>query len=123
MLIAVADSFQFLKVCDVQCCSVRYYHVGIVERSLPKMVSRNRLSDRCNIIFERHLWHLFNHCESSLLEIFQAVTVVSMIAYSSMFNVCSGKPLLWPQTNPETTGLEGIVNPFIHYHRKICVLG
>ena len=87
------------------------------------MVSRNRLSDRCNRIFEWHLWHLFNHCEYSLLETIQAVTVVSMIAYSVMFNVYGGKPSLWQQTNPETTGLQGIVNPFIHYHRKICILG
>ena len=87
------------------------------------MVSRNRLSNKCNRIFEWHLWHLFNHYESSVLETFQAVTVVSMIAYLIMFNVCGGKPSLWQQTNPETAGLQGIVNSFIHYHRKICILG
>ena len=31
VLITVADTFHFFfKVCDVNCCSVRYYHVGIV---------------------------------------------------------------------------------------------
>ena len=87
------------------------------------MVFRNRRSDRCTIIFEWHLWHLFNHCGYSLLETIQAVTVVSMIAYLVMFSVCGGDPSLWQQINPETAGLEGTVNPFIHYHRKICLLG
>ena len=87
------------------------------------MVPRNRLSDRCDIIFKWHLWHLFSHCDSNHLETAQTVTVVSMVAYPIMFNVCGDKPLFWLQTTLETAGLERIVNPFIHYHRKICILG
>ena len=100
---------------------MRYYHVGTVNNIFQRWCPGIDLV--IGVINFSHLWHLFNHCEYSLLETIQAVTIVSMIAYSIMFNVYGGKPLLWQQTNPEMAGLQGIVNPFIHYHRKICILG
>ena len=92
--------------------------IGTVKRSFPKMVFRNRLSDRCNDFLNRICGtsSIIVSPVSSLLETFQDVTVVSMIVCLVMFNVCGGKPLLWQQTNPETTGLQGIMNPFLHYH-------